>query len=68
MALRIYSPDDNAFIVLDEGRTAEYTLFLNILIEQRVTNMLLAQYIGDGEELSSMRADAVSDPSSLKQV
>ena len=67
MGLRLYNPDDNTFIVLDEGRTAEYNLLLNILIEQRVTNTLLAQYMGDGDDLNTLRVDVVNDPSSLKQ-
>jgi hypothetical protein len=66
MSIYILNPDDQTFQPVDQGRTSEYSLLLNILIEQRVTNLLLAQYMGAGEDLNTLRADVVNDPASMK--
>jgi len=67
MAVYIYNPDDGTFQPADQGRTTEYNLLLNILIEQRVTNLILAQAMGIGDDLNALRADVINDPASMKQ-
>lgn len=70
MAIALYNPDSNGFQDVDQGRTSEYNLLLNILIELRVHSQFLAvQNQGlIGDSLEQMRVDAVSDPSSLKAI
>lgn len=66
MSIQVLNPGTGQFVLADQGQVSNETLLLNILVELRVISQFLqAQNPQIADDLSSLRADQVTDPISI---